>query len=586
MNGTSTVFSSGRNNQADLTNAVLKLRRGIIFSCLALCLMAISTFLLWPLMEQNLWIRGANRLIFVVLIGGTLYQLISSLRLVQSYTAAIGREILLRQLSIEEVKDYAIFMLDPTGNVMTWNAGAQRIKGYTADEIIGQHFSCFYPPEDLESGKPERELRIAADEGKVEDEGWRVRKDGSLLWANVVITAVRDENGKLAGFTKVTRDITDKKRANDKMIGLLESAPDAMVVVDKDGKIVLTNAQVEKLFGYEKSELLGSEGAMLIADHCRAEYATRRDAYLDDPTRHLETGVELSVRHKDGREIPVEISLSPLSTVEGVLVSSSFRDVTERKRREIEIQELNKGLERRNSELGVVNQELEAFTYSVAHDLRAPLRHVHGFAKILSDEYGPKLEPEAADFVKDIMQAADRMGCLIDDLLNLSRIARREVRFQVTGLRAVVDEAIAEQGSETQGREVDWRIDDLPFVECDPGLIKQVYANLIANALKYSRPRKITEITIGAEKNEEGQVFFVRDNGVGFNMKYADKLFGVFQRLHRREDFEGTGVGLATVSRIIQKHNGRIWADAEIDKGATFYFTIGTREGALVEEAA
>ena len=230
---------------------------------------------------------------------------------------------------------------------------------------------------------------------------------------------------------------------------------------------------------------------------------------------------------------------------------------------------------RANRELAASVQELEAFTYSVSHDLRAPLRHISGFSKILSEEYGSSLAPEAQHHLQRIQDGTHRMGMLVDDLLNLARLGRRDLSLQVAGLKSIADEVIAELGPDCEGRQVEWKIGDLPFVECDPGLIKQVFQNLLSNAVKFTRPRRPAVIEIGQETQAGTLVLFVRDNGVGFNMKYADKLFGVFQRLHRAEDFEGTGVGLATVQRIIQKHGGRIWAQAELDKGATFYFTLG-----------
>jgi len=224
------------------------------------------------------------------------------------------------------------------------------------------------------------------------------------------------------------------------------------------------------------------------------------------------------------------------------------------------------------------NQELEAFTYSVSHDLRAPLRHISGFSKLLTEEYGSTLAPEAQHHVQRIQEGTRRMGMLVDDLLNLARVGRRELTLQISGLKSVVEELIRELEREYEGRQIEWRIGELPFVECDAGLMKQVFQNLLSNAIKFTRPRAQPVIEVG-QKNENGsQVVFVRDNGVGFSMKYANKLFGVFQRLHRAEDFEGTGVGLATVQRIVQKHGGRVWAEAELDKGATFYFTLGTSE--------
>jgi light-regulated signal transduction histidine kinase (bacteriophytochrome) len=235
----------------------------------------------------------------------------------------------------------------------------------------------------------------------------------------------------------------------------------------------------------------------------------------------------------------------------------------------------------------VSNRELESFSYSVSHDLRAPLRHISGFSKMLSEEFGSTLDPGAQHYLERIQSGTQKMGLLVDELLNLARIGRHAVRLQPTKLNPIIAEVIAMLQPDTEGRQVEWVIADLHKVECDPVLVKQVFQNLLANALKFTRPcadgnvqaraalppsRTIIEINC---KVEDGQpVFMVRDNGIGFNMKYVDKLFGVFQRLHRAEDYEGTGIGLATVQRIIHKHGGRVWAEGEQDKGATFYFTL------------
>jgi PAS domain S-box-containing protein len=231
-----------------------------------------------------------------------------------------------------------------------------------------------------------------------------------------------------------------------------------------------------------------------------------------------------------------------------------------------------------NAELAASVKELEAFTYSVSHDLRAPLRHISGFSKILAEEFGSDLPQEAQHHVQRIQEGTRRMGILIDDLLNLARVGRRDLTMQVSGLKSVIDEVIADLAPEYAGRRIEWKIGNLPYVQCDSGLMKQVFQNLLSNSVKFTRPREQALIEVGQKDQDGAPVVFVRDNGVGFNMNYAEKLFGVFQRLHRPEDFEGTGVGLATVQRIIQKHGGRIWAEAEVDKGATFYFTLGGSE--------
>jgi light-regulated signal transduction histidine kinase (bacteriophytochrome) len=281
----------------------------------------------------------------------------------------------------------------------------------------------------------------------------------------------------------------------------------------------------------------------------------------------------------------LEASGGPLKDKNGAVRGGvvAFRNITQRKADEQEIRKLNDELEarvtKRTAQLEAANRELEAFTYSVSHDLRAPLRHIAGFSGILLEEFGPSLDPQALLYLQRIQQGTRRMGVLVDDLLNLARLGRQSLKLQVVSLNNIVNEVISLLQPEYEGRNVEWRVAPLPSLECDRDLLGQIFQNLLANALKYSRPRAHAVIEIGAVEQEGSPaVIFVRDNGVGFNMKYADKLFGVFQRLHRAEDFEGTGVGLASVQRIIQKHGGRIWAEAELDHGATFYFTVGEHE--------
>lgn len=239
--------------------------------------------------------------------------------------------------------------------------------------------------------------------------------------------------------------------------------------------------------------------------------------------------------------------------------------------------ELELRVERRTEELEAVNKELESFIYSVAHDLRAPLRHIQGFADALKEDYGGTLAPAALGYINRIFESTRRMGDLISGLLALAQVGRQELVFQTVELNAVVRDVTRELSEETHGRQIEWRTGKLPRVECDPRLIKLAFYNLLSNAVKYTRPRDPAIIEVGEMRMQGEEVIFVRDNGVGFNMKYAHKLFGVFERLHRPEDFEGTGVGLATVQRIVRKHGGRIWAEAEPDRGATFYLTLGRK---------
>jgi signal transduction histidine kinase len=245
---------------------------------------------------------------------------------------------------------------------------------------------------------------------------------------------------------------------------------------------------------------------------------------------------------------------------------------------ELNLKHVNERLERRTSELSETNIELESFAYSVAHDLRAPLRHLAGYSNVLLQDYAPQLDAQAQRNLQKIADAAQKMGSLVDDLLSLSKIGRQTLTLEITALDSLLQQVVEELAHECSGRDIDWRLGELFSAECDPGLIKQVFVNLLSNAVKYTGKRKHAVIEVGQTEQNDQRVVFVRDNGAGFEMQYAGKLFGVFQRLHKARDFEGTGVGLAIVQRIIRKHGGRIWAEAEPDRGATFFFTLGMPE--------
>ncbi len=454
-----------------------------------------------------------------------------------------------------------------------WNRAAVRLYGWEADEVRGRSSN-----EVLQTQFPKPLSEIEADvleKGSWEGELTHRRRDGLEIIASSRWTLRRDENGKPEAILESNRDITQRIREGQKFRDLLESAPDAIVIVDKDGCIQLVNAQSEKLFGYSRAELMGQAVEVLMPNRFRASHVRHRELYARSPHgRAMGVGLELFGRRKDGSEFPIEVSLSPLATAGGTLVSSAIRDVTDRRRAEESIRRLNAELSQKVAEISAANAELETFSYSVSHDLRAPLRHIDGFARILQEDYAPELSEDGRHYLDRILGAVNHMGHLVDDLLNLARIGRTGMARQRVNLQEVVRQVLAELPEEEQKREIEWRIEPLPEVDGDPGLLKLVFSNLLANAAKFTRTRQPAVIEVGMDGPSEAPVFFVRDNGVGFDPQYADKLFGVFQRLHRQEDFEGTGIGLATVQRIIRRHGGDIRAEAALDRGATFLFTL------------
>jgi PAS domain S-box-containing protein len=732
------------------------------------------------------------------------------------------------RMLLDGIQDYAIFMMDPQGGIVSWNAGAERIKGYKADEIVGRNFSCFFPAGEIERGRPEEILRVTAASGRHEEQGVRVRKDGSHFLASVTFTALRDPVGNLRGFSEISHDLSKRKDSEARYRGLLEAAPDAMVVVNVAGEIVLLNVQAEKQFGYSRDELVGQKvkniipegfAERIIADGTRSaaealaqqigtgiellgrrkdgsefpielmlsplesaegilvtaairdisvrktaethlaqmegryrglleaapdamvvvnvageivllnvraekEFGYSRDELVGqrvkniipegfaeriiaDGTRsaaealaqQIGTGIELLGRRKDGSEFPIELMLSPLESAEGILVTAAIRDISVRKTAETHLaqmegryrglleaapdamvvvnvagkivllnvqaekqfgysrdellgqkvkniipegfaeriiadgtrsaaealaQQIGTGIEllgrrkdgsefpielmlsplesadgilvtaairdisvRKKSDEHLVktvgelkrsNDELQQFAYVSSHDLQEPLRMVSSYTQLLAKRYKGRLDSDADEFIGFAVDGCNRMQGLIQDLLAYSRAgangkALREIsgenalKVALTNLRTSVEQSGAVVTH-----------DSLPAIRTDETLLTQVFQNLVGNAIKYRRAES-PQVHVSASKNGGNEwIFSVRDNGLGIDPQYFDRIFILFQRLHGRDEFEGTGIGLAICKKILERLGGRIWVESQPEKGSTFYFALPETE--------
>jgi PAS domain S-box-containing protein len=603
------------------------------------------------------------------------------------------------QMLLDGIENYAIFVMDVHGVILSWNAGAERIKGYTSDQIIGHNFSCFFPPEDVERGRPEDVLRIAAARGQYEEQCMRVRKDGSRFLASVTFTALRDGAGKLRGFSEFSHDLSESERSGAKYQALLEAAPDAMVVVNEAGEIVLVNVQAEKQFGYRRDELVGQKvknvipegfAERLIADGARSaaeamaqrigtgieliarrkdgsefpieimlsplaspegilvtaairDISVRKEAEMHlaqmegryrglleaapdamvvvdaageivllnvqaekqfgysrdelvgqqvkniipegfaerliaDGTRsaaealaqQIGTGIELIARRKDGSEFPIEIMLSPLESAEGILVTAAIRDISVRK-------EAEQHLVKTVGELKRSNDELQQLAYVSSHDLQEPLRMVASYTQLLAKRYKGRLDSEADEFITFAVDGCKRMQGLIQDLLAYSRAGTNgkelcevsgedALRGALTNLRITLEQSGAVVTH-----------DSLPALMTDETQLTQVFQNLVGNAIKY-RGAEVPRVHVSATKNGDSEwIFSVRDNGLGIAPQYFERIFILFQRLHGRNEFEGTGIGLAICKKVVERLGGRIWVESQPGKGSTFHFALPER---------
>ena len=483
---------------------------------------------------------------------------------------------------IVEASPNAIILADPCGRILLVNAGVETLFGYKRAELIGRSVELLVP-ERFRSAHPGHRAQYADDaEARLMGRGrdlFALHKDGSEIPVEIGLNPIETPEGLLTVSAIV--DITERKlaeKAAAQFVAIVESSDDAIVGKDLRGIVTAWNAGAERIFGYSASEMIGQSIARLIPpDRIQEETQILAQIHRGESVRHFET---VRIR-KDGGAIDVSVTVSAIKDPAGRIIGASkvARDITEAKKARETIQRLNAELEQRvierTSQLEAAIRELEAFSYSVSHDLRAPLRAVDGFSQAVIEDFGSLLPEAGCHQLQTIRASAQRMGMLIDDLLSFSRLGREPLVIRPVDTDALVREVLDDLHCDWAQRRVDFRLASLTISHGDPALLKQVWVNLLSNALKYTGKCEVAVIEVGCDTSPDDCIYFIRDNGAGFDMQYAGKLFGVFQRLHRAEDYVGTGVGLALVHRIIQRHKGRIWADAAVGRGATFYFTLG-----------
>ncbi|HYM06101.1 MAG TPA: PAS domain S-box protein [Terriglobales bacterium] len=462
----------------------------------------------------------------------------------------------------------AVIAFDTNHVITFWNRGAEDIFGWKKSEAIGQlsHELLGYPGSEPTGGVQCDLLEGGVWDGEIQCH----RRDGRRLLLHSRIVAQRDSGGRPVGMFQVCRDITQEAAVREHRDFFFCLSLDLLCVAGLDGYFKRLNPAWERLLHYSIGELLSKPYLEFVHPDDRSRTLTEAakiehgNITFRFENRYLCKDGEIKWLLWDAFLVPEE-----------QLIYAAARDITDYVRMRREVQQMNEGLERRvqqrTTELSEVNRELESFTYSVSHDLRAPLRQINGFAHLLAERLNDQADPAANHCLTRIQEGVDKMERLTESLLRLSHISRLGMQFQLTDLDAIVAEAIETLRPEIGNREIAWKIEPLVSVECDAALMKLVFTNLISNAIKFTAPRRHAVIRVGQETIDGCAHIVVSDNGVGFEMIHADKLFGVFQRLHRQEDFPGTGVGLAIVQRILNRHGWLIRAESELDRGTAFY---------------
>jgi len=466
---------------------------------------------------------------------------------------------------IDNAKD-AIICINLNGVINYCNRAACDLLGYKEHELIGKGHEVLLPEDNKLSFDNVREailLNETIEPILVE----KVGKHQATIILSVQYSPIMDEGDTIVGVSSIMRKIGHFEKEATKAQALLETAPDAIVVVGEEGKILFVNAQVKNLFGYEKDELIGRPIECLIPDRFRIHHADHRSKYFSNTkVRPMGAGLELAGLRKNGEEFPVEISLSPLKTEEGMLVSAAIRDISERK-------EAQKALEAFNQQLQAKNKELDQFAYVASHDLQEPLKTVCSFTEFLASDYGEHFDDIGKKSMQFITEATGRMQQLIKGLLDYSRIGRDRT-LNVVDCNQIINDIKSDLSSYIKESKASFKIGKLPKVKGYETELRLLFQNLITNGIKFRRKDVIPEITITAENKNNQWVFAVKDNGIGIEDKYQERIFIIFQRLHERSKYAGTGIGLAHCQKIAELHGGKVWLESKVNEGSTFYFSI------------
>lgn len=487
---------------------------------------------------------------------------------------AIDIKALMAQKMVEEIEDYAVLLLDTEGNIASWNRGAQKVKGYTADEIVGRHFHVFYTPEDQEAGRPYRLINMARNTGSARDEGWRVRKDGTRFWGSIVITAIHDDDGEVIGFTKVTRDLTAQKEYTDRLRAseerysrMVEAVQDyAILLLDTEGGVQNWNIGAEKLKGYTAAEIIGR--------HFRIFYPEKDQQHQLPEALLAMARLQGRAHHegwrmrKDGSQFWGSIVITALHNDAGEVIGFSkvTKDLTANKKAE-------EAQERYLQQLEDRNREMEQLTYIASHDLQQPLRTITNFLSMFEYKYAPLVDEHGHLYISLVMKAAVRMRELIRAILEYSTLGANKVIATVhtaellEEVKQDLHDMISTAGAIVEGQ-------NLPVLQGYRLELRQLLQNLVSNAIKFRRPEEAPHVTVTAERSRNRWVFCVKDNGIGIEEAAMPKIFMMFQRLHSKDQYPGAGIGLAYAKKIVALHNGQIWVESVPGRGSRFYFSI------------